>query len=95
VHLTGAFHMAGYKHVIGTRWTVTDEIAAEVARIVYQEITTPAADAAGSGPALHHAIREIPLTTSAITAHKPASERRPPPRPGHSRRPRTLCWRDG
>jgi tetratricopeptide (TPR) repeat protein len=59
VHLTGTFHMAGYTHVIGTLWSVADRVAAEVARIVYEDITTPAPDAAQTARALHRAIREI------------------------------------
>jgi CHAT domain len=59
VHLTGTFHMAGYAHVIGTLWSVADQVAAEVARSVYKDITTPVPDAAQTAQALHHAIREV------------------------------------
>ncbi len=59
VHLTGTFHLAGYTHVIGTLWAVADQIAAEVAGIVYDDIATPVPDASLAAPALHHAIREI------------------------------------
>jgi Tfp pilus assembly protein PilF len=59
VHVTGAFHMAGYTHVIGTLWSVADQIAAEVAGDVYASITAPAPDAAGTAAALHHAVRTV------------------------------------
>jgi CHAT domain-containing protein len=59
VHITGAFHMAGYPHVIGTLWSVDDEIAAEVARNVYASLTTPHPDPAAAAQALHDAVREI------------------------------------
>jgi CHAT domain-containing protein len=35
VHVTGAFHVAGYAHVTGTLWSVADDLAAEVARDIY------------------------------------------------------------
>jgi CHAT domain-containing protein len=45
--------------VIGTLWSVADPVAAKVARIVYDDVTNPAPDAAKTAHALHHAIREI------------------------------------
>jgi CHAT domain-containing protein len=59
VHLAGTFHMAGYTHVIGTMWSLADRVAAEVARIVYEDITTPGPDAGQTAQALHHATREV------------------------------------
>ena len=59
VHVTGAFHMAGYAHVIGTLWSVDDEIAAEVARDVYASLTTSGPDASAAAPALHRAVRKV------------------------------------
>lgn len=59
VHVTGAFHMAGYRHVIGTLWSVADQIAADVAGDVYARITAPAPDAAATAAALHHAVRTV------------------------------------
>ena len=32
IHLTAAFQLAGYPHVIGTLWTIYDSIAVDVAR---------------------------------------------------------------
>jgi CHAT domain-containing protein len=59
IHITGAFHMAGYKHVIGTLWNVADDIAADVARSVYQGLTASQPDAGQTALALHQAVRRI------------------------------------
>ena len=59
VHITGAFHMAGYAHVIGTLWSLDDEIAAEVAKDIYASLTAQGPDAAPTALALHHAIRKV------------------------------------
>ncbi|MEV4630659.1 CHAT domain-containing protein [Micromonospora sp. NPDC049523] len=39
IHISSAFQLAGYRHVIGTLWQVGDEVADLVARAVYGEIT--------------------------------------------------------
>lgn len=62
VHITGAFHMAGYAHVIGTLWSVDDDLAAEVARDIYASLTahTPSRpDATPAALALHQAVHKI------------------------------------
>jgi hypothetical protein len=62
VHLTGAFHLAGFRHVIGTLWVVFDAIAADVTRDFYAAITTDGTrpPAAGeSALALHEAARRV------------------------------------
>ena len=69
VHLAGTFHLAGYTHVIGTMWSVADRVAAEVARIVYEDITTPRPDAGQTAQALHHATREIRARHRDTPAH--------------------------
>ena len=60
LHITAAFHLAGYRHVIGTLWSVNDHAAAELAEAFYTHLThhgttPPRADHAAH--ALHHAIR--------------------------------------
>ncbi|MET7764078.1 CHAT domain-containing protein [Streptomyces sp. NPDC005393] len=60
VHLTGAFHIAGYAHVIGTLWTVDDEAAARIAEDFYAALTASgAAGAQGAARALHGAVRGL------------------------------------
>ncbi|WP_052847263.1 CHAT domain-containing protein [Streptomyces avicenniae] len=55
VHITGAFQLAGYPHVVGTLWPVSDRLAPEAARAFYL-----AWDAgADPGRALHEAVREL------------------------------------
>ena len=39
LHFTGAFQLAGYRHVIGTLWSVDDQIAAELAADFYDRLT--------------------------------------------------------
>lgn len=36
IHLTAALQTAGYRHVIGTQWSITDEHAATIAGAVYR-----------------------------------------------------------
>ncbi|MFD9356474.1 CHAT domain-containing protein [Streptomyces sp. NPDC060031] len=62
VHLTGAFHLAGYRHVIGTLWPVDERSAAEVAADFYARLTAGGAsspDTAESARALHHAVHSL------------------------------------
>ncbi|MGP4052626.1 CHAT domain-containing protein [Streptomyces sp. 2A115] len=89
LHITGAFHLAGYRHVIGTLWRVDDRIAAKLAADFYTHLTNngtvpPQADR--SAHALHQATRHLrdlyPNTPSlwaayTHTGHPPRSE---PPR---------------
>jgi hypothetical protein len=35
IHLTAAFHLAGYRHVVGTLWPVADDVARAVTRGLY------------------------------------------------------------
>jgi CHAT domain-containing protein len=62
VHITAAFQLAGYRHVIGTLWPIDDDAARTIARDVYTHLTnhsTTAPDAASSANALHHATRRM------------------------------------
>jgi tetratricopeptide (TPR) repeat protein len=60
VHITGAFHLAGYQHVIGTLWPISDAAAGDITKDFYDNITadgkTPP-QTSRSAQALHHAIR--------------------------------------
>jgi tetratricopeptide (TPR) repeat protein len=55
LHVAGAFHIAGFRHVIGTLWSVKDSVAAEVTAGFYARLGT-ADDAA---TALHEAVRDL------------------------------------
>ena len=62
VHITGAFHLAGYQHVIGTLWPIYDSTATELAIDFYSHLTqggiiTP--DTSRAAQALHHATRSL------------------------------------
>jgi tetratricopeptide (TPR) repeat protein len=62
VHITGAFHLAGYQHVIGTLWSINDAAAREFAVDVYARLTrdwaTPP-DERLAARSLHHAMRAM------------------------------------
>ncbi|MDG4823976.1 CHAT domain-containing protein [Asanoa sp. WMMD1127] len=53
-----AFQAAGFPHVVGTLWRVTDGTATETARLFYEKLGT-ALDPAQAAAALHHAAREL------------------------------------
>ncbi|MGW6708160.1 CHAT domain-containing protein [Streptomyces sp. NPDC054956] len=64
IHLTSAFQLAGYPHVIGTLWEVNDEIASRMAVAFYTELGRVTnrhgeIDVDESAHALHHAVRSI------------------------------------
>jgi CHAT domain-containing protein len=62
LHITGAFQIAGYRHVIGTLWKIDGKIAAELAAAFYRDITNNgevAPDPERSAVALHRAVREL------------------------------------
>jgi hypothetical protein len=41
VHLAGAFHLAGYQHVVGTLWQVSDRASARLVRDFYAALAVP------------------------------------------------------
>lgn len=76
VHITGAFHLAGDRHVVGTLWPIPDRIAAEIAREFYRRLTnerSAAPDLSRTSRALHEVIRTLrgtyPDTPSLWAAH--------------------------
>jgi len=60
IHITGAFQIAGYRHVIGTLWPVRDDVAVQVAVDTYRHLTsggTAPVATAETALALHNAVR--------------------------------------
>jgi hypothetical protein len=62
VHLTGAFHLAGYRGVVGTLWAADDEVAYDIAEHFYNQVIsreTAAADTGAAASALRDAVLAI------------------------------------
>ncbi|WP_146174972.1 CHAT domain-containing protein [Umezawaea tangerina] len=60
VTLASALHYTGWRHVVGTLWSVGATTAAEVSAEVYRELTaTGAFDPARAAVALHHAVLRV------------------------------------
>ncbi len=61
IHLTSAFQLAGFPHVVGTLWEIRDQTAAAVADAFYTHLRTPAGalDTSRSAWALHQAVRDL------------------------------------
>ena len=61
IHLASAFQLAGYPHVIGTLWPVSDTAAAGVAGDFYDGLQSGerGLDTRKSAEALHHAVRAL------------------------------------
>ncbi|MEU9201242.1 CHAT domain-containing protein [Streptomyces sp. NPDC048332] len=60
ITLTAAMHLTGYRHVIGTLWSVHDRTAATIAASVYARLTAAGTfDPAGSALALHEAVHRL------------------------------------
>jgi hypothetical protein len=59
VHITGAFQMAGYQHVVGTLWQVSDLASVDVVSDFYASLSAPGRpgviDVSGAAVALHRA----------------------------------------
>jgi tetratricopeptide (TPR) repeat protein len=58
LHVASAFHLAGYRHVIGTLWPVPDRTAANIAGAVYAAMGDNQTGASAA-IALHTAIRRL------------------------------------
>jgi len=75
-HITGAFHLAGYQHVIGTLWPINDTAACDLAYDFYTHLThhgTTSPDTSLAAHALHRATRRLrskyPATPTLWAAH--------------------------
>ncbi|WP_326798098.1 CHAT domain-containing protein [Streptomyces sp. NBC_01808] len=76
LHLTGAFQLSGYPHVVGTLWPVGDRPAQQLAADFYGRLTEDgrtAPDLTHAPTALHHAVRALranyPRTPTTWAAH--------------------------
>jgi hypothetical protein len=77
IHLTSAFQIAGYPHVIGTLWAIDDQVAVQIAEAFYDRIIGeqpgPGLNASNAARALHEAVRELrdafPATPSLWASH--------------------------
>lgn len=76
LHLTGAFHLAGYRHVVGSLWPIDDKTAAEIAKGFYSGLIDPdtsALDTDRAAWSLNAACRRqrdrFPKTPAAWAAH--------------------------
>ncbi|MEV0774915.1 CHAT domain-containing protein [Streptomyces sp. NPDC050428] len=76
LHMTGAFQLAGYPHVVGTQWPVADRAAHQLAADFYARLTadgTTPPQPALSAEALHRATRRLragyPVTPTVWAAH--------------------------
>jgi CHAT domain len=63
VHLTGAFQLAGYKHVVGTLWQVNDRASARLVADFYATLRAPGSqgtiEVSRTAMALHDATRRL------------------------------------
>lgn len=76
LHITAAFQLAGYRHVVGTLWSVDDRTAIELAMDFYGHLTdngTIPPRVERSAHAMHHATRRLrdryPGTPTLWAAH--------------------------
>jgi hypothetical protein len=64
IHLTSAFQLAGFPHVIGTIWDISDDTAPDVTRAFYANLSggsggTPSLETSRAARALHHAVADL------------------------------------
>ncbi|WP_406633890.1 CHAT domain-containing protein [Amycolatopsis sp. WGS_07] len=58
ITLTAALHHAGWRHVVGTLWSVWDTAAADISRDTYARLAAGGSlDPSAAAEALHHAVR--------------------------------------
>ena len=75
IHLTSAFQLAGFPHVIGTLWAISDQLAVAIAATFYTHLRTreDTLDTSHAAHALHHAIHvardSYPATPSLWAAY--------------------------
>jgi CHAT domain-containing protein len=57
IHVVSACQLAGYPHVVGTLWEISDLFATTIAERVYEDLAAGGFDAGRSGTCLHRAVR--------------------------------------
>ena len=59
IHLTSAFQLAGFRHVIGTLWEVSDSHCVDAARVVYETIRDEGMTDMAVCRGLHRAVKNL------------------------------------
>ncbi|KAK1993567.1 hypothetical protein LX36DRAFT_729603 [Colletotrichum falcatum] len=59
IHLTSAFQLAGFRHVIGTLWEVDDAVCVDIARMAYRFMGEKVFSDESVSYGLHHAMRKL------------------------------------
>ena len=59
IHLVSALQLAGFRHVVGTLWEVSDQHCVDVARVLYETIRDERMTDAAVCRGLHRAVREL------------------------------------
>ncbi|EJT69155.1 hypothetical protein GGTG_13264 [Gaeumannomyces tritici R3-111a-1] len=75
IHLVSAFQLAGFRHVVGTLWEVSDKHCVDVARVLYETLRDEGMTDVAICRGLHRAVR---------TLRDGRTERRQEARDGHS-----------
>ncbi|MEE4494201.1 CHAT domain-containing tetratricopeptide repeat protein [Streptomyces sp. BE230] len=73
LHLAGGLQIAGFRHVVGTLWSIDDTVSARIAKRVYTGLGAPRPVADRAAYAVHEAVRltrdRYPGTPSLWAAH--------------------------
>ncbi|KAK4076851.1 hypothetical protein Purlil1_12559 [Purpureocillium lilacinum] len=59
IHLANAFQLAGFRHVIGTLWSVDDELCVAMAKMIYEYLRDEGMEDEMVSRALHGAMRTL------------------------------------
>ncbi|KAL7934285.1 CHAT domain-containing protein [Trichoderma chlorosporum] len=59
IHLINAFQLAGFRHVVGTLWEVSDKHCVEVAKVLYETLQKEGMTDVAVSRGLHRAVRAL------------------------------------
>jgi CHAT domain-containing protein len=59
IHLVSAFQLAGFRHVVGTLWEVSDKHCVDVARVLYETLRDEGMTDVAVCQGLHRALRAL------------------------------------